>query len=510
MVTRRDFLRAALAAGASASAAWAQSALTPATSPRPLPRPRGVRVAAIPTGRELIEAAGLGGRVSYVVADAASGEVLEAVDPLLPMPPASTAKAITTAYALDRLGADHRFRTRLVADGPISGGRLDGNLWLVGGGDPVLDTDALAAMVGDLLADAGITEVTGRLMLDHGALPYIREIDPGQPPEAGYNPAMSGLNLNFNRVHFQWLREDGGYSVSMDARSGSLRPMVRLAAMQVVDRRYPVYTFAEEGGVERWTVAREALGEGGGRWLPVRRPHLYAADVFLTLAADAGLALAAPGRGGAGGAPAAVPADGALLVDRESPPLSEILRGMMRWSTNLTAEVAGLTATRAQGGSPEGLVASARQMDNWARNALGPQQPRFVDHSGLGDASRIHAADMTRAMVNAGPSGALRALMRDVPLRTEAGEIIEGHPVAVSAKTGTLNFVSALAGYARHRRTDRDLAFAIFCADLPRRAALTAEQRVRPPGARSYNGRAKRLQQALIERWGQVYGEVSN
>ena len=64
---------------------------------------------------------------------------------------------------------------------------------------------------------------------------------------------------------------------------------------------------------------------------------------------------------------------------------------------------------------------------------------------------------------------------------------------------------STLAGFAR-APSGRDLAFAIFCGDLERRGTFDTSQETRPPGARGYNGRAKQLQQALIERWAAVHG----
>ena len=73
------------------------------------------------------------------------------------------------------------------------------------------------------------------------------------------------------------------------------------------------------------------------------------------------------------------------------------------------------------------------------------------------------------------------------------------------AKTGTLNFVSGLAGYmTAHDGTV--MAFSIYAADEDRRAKLTRAQRESPEGARWYNGRAKNMQQELIERWGALYG----
>ena len=80
-----------------------------------------------------------------------------------------------------------------------------------------------------------------------------------------------------------------------------------------------------------------------------------------------------------------------------------------------------------------------------------------------------------------------------------------GGPAEVVAKTGTLYFVSSLAGYLNDG-TGRARAFAIFTADADRRAGYDPSSGRRPAGARGWNGRAKRLQRRLLERWGRVHG----
>ena len=472
-------------------------AAAPAVSLRPVTRPAGLLADIIPSASDLVHQAAIGGRVGFVVADAATGTVLEGMNPLFPLPPASVAKAVTCSYALERLGPDYRFETRIVADGTISDGRLEGDLWLVGSGDPAFDTDTLAGMA-DAMRAQGLREVTGRLMVADGALPSIFEVDPSQPPHVGYNPAISGLNLNFNRVYFEWARQAGEYTIALDARSETLRPAVQIARMRIADRSDPVYTYEHIEGRDHWSVARAALGDRGSRWLPVRRPSAYAAEVFQTLARAAGISFS-----GFALAPAA-PAGAMVLVVHHSEPLAVILRDMMRWSTNLTAEVVGLKATMAGGQRPDDLAQSAGAMSAWMRAKLGARQAGFVDHSGLGDQSRLRPHDMVRALVAAGPEGDLRGFMRAQPMLDGRGRPIADHPVQVAAKTGTLNFVSSLAGYAR-LPSGRDLAFAIFCADTARRDGLSEAERERPEGARPYNQRAKRLQQQLIERWAALY-----
>lgn len=472
-------------------------AAAPAVSLRPVTRPAALLAEIIPSASDLVQQAAIGGRVGFVVADATTGTVLEGMNPLFPLPPASVAKAVTCSYALERLGPDYRFETRIVADGTISDGRLEGDLWLVGSGDPTFDTDTLAGMA-DALRAQGLRDVTGRLMVADGALPAILEVDPSQPAHVGYNPAISGLNLNFNRVYFEWARHAGEYTIALDARSETLRPAVQIARMRIADRSDPVYTYEHIEGRDHWSVARAALGDRGSRWLPVRRPSAYAAEVFQTLARAAGISFS-----GFALAPDA-PVGATVLVVHQSEPLSVILRDMMRWSTNLTAEVVGLKATIMGGQRPDDLAQSAGAMSAWMRAKLGARQAGFVDHSGLGDQSRLRPHDMVSALVAAGPTGALRQMMRAQPMLDGRGRPIADHPVQVAAKTGTLNFVSSLAGYAR-LPSGRDLAFAVFCADTARRDGLSEAERERPEGARPYNQRAKRLQQQLIERWAALY-----
>jgi len=491
--------RRALLGGAMAAVAGVALAEAPQRALRPRLRGEGAGQAATAAARaplaDLIAAAQLGGSVGVLLADARSGAVIEEHEAGAAMPPASVTKAITALYALGALGSDHRFETRLLATGPVAEGVLQGDLILAGGGDPVLGTDQMADLA-VLLRNAGVRSVAGGFRVWGGAIPAIAQIDPGQLGHLGYNPAVGGLNLNFNRVHFEWARQGGNYRVTMDARTDRYRPDVSIARMRVADRDLPVYTYSGAEGVDDWTVARSALGDGGARWLPVRRPALYAGDVFRTMAAAQGIALPAAQE------IASLPGGTITVARLQSDRMSVLLRDMLNFSTNLTAEVLGLTATAARGGNASGLAASARAMTGWARQALGVEA-RFVDHSGLGDASRISAAQMVRALVAAGPDGALRALLKDIPLTDADGKPLRNPPAQVVAKTGTLNFVSALAGYLR-TAGGRDLVFAIFTVDPDRRARAIAAQDEVPEGARGWNQRARRLQQQLLQRWGAV------
>lgn len=491
--SRRNFLAATAAFVAYAPRAFAAP---PTASLRPVLRGGEFYKRAVRDVDAIIADEKLSGQVAFAVAHAESGLWLETKQASVGTPPASVTKAITALYALDALGPEHRFETKVYATGGVVNGEVQGDLILAGGGDPTLDTDGLAALAA-ALKEAGVRAVKGKFLVYEASLPVLRAIDPAQPDHVGYNPGVSGLALNFNRVHFEWKRAGGKYAVTMDARTTRYRPDVAMARMAVRDRSAPVYTFENRGDVDSWTVAREALGNGGSRWLPVRKPGLYAGDVFATMAGSHGIRL---------GVPKIVEAmpEGVVMASHSSEPLLRILRDMLRFSNNLTAEMVGMAATQKRGFAFEDLVGSAAAMNRWAMGALDMEAAGLVDHSGLGDDSTVTAMDMTKALIKVRNS-ALRPILKPFTMRDDKGRPMKDHPIEVYAKTGTLNFVSTLAGYL----TAQDgtvMAFAIFAADQERRAAIKREDREAPSGGRTWNRRAKRVQQALIERWGVMYG----
>lgn len=167
-MTRKLSRRALLGGLASAGlghTAFAQSALAPLTSLRPSARGGDLLKAYQAPLSELVAQSGLAGKVSAQVADVETGLVLESHNPLRALPPASVAKALTACYALDVLGPGYHFETRVLGTAPIVNGRLEGDLILAGGGDPTLDTDAVAAIVQRLKDEIGLTEVTGRFLV---------------------------------------------------------------------------------------------------------------------------------------------------------------------------------------------------------------------------------------------------------------------------------------------------------------------------------------------------------
>jgi len=116
----------------------------------------------------------LNGSVFAVLALTQDGDTLASWNPGQRMAPASTLKLISTGAALHQLGAEFRYETRIGYRGTVKDGVLDGDLYIIGGGDPTIASkDSMAtprfflfSQWKDMLNKAGIKQVNGFLIGD--------------------------------------------------------------------------------------------------------------------------------------------------------------------------------------------------------------------------------------------------------------------------------------------------------------------------------------------------------
>jgi D-alanyl-D-alanine carboxypeptidase/D-alanyl-D-alanine-endopeptidase (penicillin-binding protein 4) len=435
-----------------------------------------------------------GAAVGHLVVDLESGQELAAFGADLPLIPASTTKLATAVVALDVLGPEHRFRTELLSGGLVGNGVLEGDLILRGDGDPTLDVaDLLELAV--RLATSGIRRVDGRFLIDDTALPRLSEIEPTQPLEAGYNPGVGALSLAFNRVELTWR---GGGRVA----AATLPPLDEAHFERAPAARLP------ESGVELKSAGEDAVvwrvadrGRFQQAALPVKDPGLHAGRVFRRLALAHGILLDPPERG-------AAPGVAGLLAVHESPPLRQLVRDMLLYSNNLMAELIGLATAQRLGNRSSDLASAgallvrhlARLIPevDWRGAVLG-------NHSGLDGSARLTPRQLAAVVRYGWHSVALPALL---PGSGWSGTLINrferpGEALRVWAKTGSVNYGSALAGYL-FLVSDRPAVFVTMISDAGARAAYDAlprPDRAAEATARVWNARARALQDALVEVW---------
>lgn len=130
-----------------------------------------------------------GAIVSYAVNDVATGILVADCQSNVAITPASITKVITTASALEMLGADYQFKTYLEYDGVLRDSILIGNLYVRGGGDPTLGSEFLGnsqfmTKWVEAVRSAGISQIKGGIVADASA--YDNE---------GFNPRWTWLDV---------------------------------------------------------------------------------------------------------------------------------------------------------------------------------------------------------------------------------------------------------------------------------------------------------------------------
>jgi serine-type D-Ala-D-Ala carboxypeptidase/endopeptidase (penicillin-binding protein 4) len=114
--------------------------------------------------------------ISFYAIDVQTGEVIGELNQDMGLKPASTMKLITSATALEVIGATHRFETTLQYDGYIDTitNTLHGNIYIKGGGDPTLGSKYFQSTKyhkflddwSKAIKDLGIDTVTGHIIAD--------------------------------------------------------------------------------------------------------------------------------------------------------------------------------------------------------------------------------------------------------------------------------------------------------------------------------------------------------
>ena len=386
------------------------------------------------------------GRYSVAVLERGTGRMLCFDGQATSLIPASVAKVLTAASALDHLGPGHRLVTRVTTTGKVVGGRLDADLVVHGGADPTLTMDDLQALARKV-RDAGVARVTGDLRLDDGALD--REFTYAGWLEDDlrhvYGAGVGGLSIGEGTLLLKATGTRAGAKATLTFpwTSGPW-PVVNNVKTAAGGKAAIGGAFAsgklKAGG-------KVPAGKGTQIRVPVPDPVLFFGTAFSRALRDAGVVV-----DGRIGPAAARHADGTELARIEHD-LAGALRDMNVSSRNVHASTLFKLAGARVGGVGTwgtGEQAVTRMAEGRGIAAGGT---KIVDGSGLSPTNRVTAGLLVQVL-HAFDEDPLRGPMLfdslptsgvDGTLRRRLGSL-KGR---VHAKTGTLNDhrVRSLAGY---------------------------------------------------------------
>ncbi len=408
---------------------------------------------------------------------------LVSLNPERPFVLASTTKLLTTAAALDRLGPDYKFRTRVYRDAEIGeDGVLPGHLVVTGGGDPGLsgrwyEDDPLAVFRpwAASLANRGIRFVRDGLLLDVSFFDDVKSHPdwPSEQEQRWYQAPVSALSYNDNVV---LVRASGGLRPGSPALLGFDPlgpPLLNLISKVVTAARRTWVGVHREAG-SHTVVAAGAVGKNR-TWVgdvTVPDPPLYFAAAFSQVLRETGIRIDAPPTVRT----APVPPPGLVLLHTHETPLVSALAVCNKRSQSFFAEQILKT-----------LGAENRGRGTWDNGRA--EVAAFLGSLGL-DASRYQLADGSgRAHSNRASAAAYVDFLTTLATRWERFETwkptlaVAGEPDGtlrhrllgaatagkVWAKTGNVAGVVTLCGYVQ-AQSGQTYAFSILlnggCGDV--------------------------------------------
>ncbi|ASU82958.1 D-alanyl-D-alanine carboxypeptidase/D-alanyl-D-alanine-endopeptidase [Nocardiopsis gilva YIM 90087] len=411
---------------------------------------------------EILDDPSLEGATSGVVVRSLDeGDTLYTRNATTRLLPASNMKLLTSAAAMDVLGPDYTFRTTVSADEDPSDGVVDGDLYIVGTGDPSLSVDAFSDLAEEV-ADSGVTEVTGDLLADDTWFDDTRlhpDWEEGDEPYY-YAAQISALTVAANEdldTGVVNVTATPGYRVGAPVNV-ALEPMTDNLSLTnesstgTPDSARTLDVRRKSGG--NAFTATGGLPLGGAPYSTLRTVHEptdHAAHVFADALAEEGVKVHGEvGRG-------TTPADADELAVRHSDELSDLLIPFMKLSNNGHAEIlikAMGRETLGKGTWQAGLVQVKPALDRMGAEVKGVRQ---ADGSGLSRGNLLRA-DVVLSLLDAVRDEPwYGAWLTSLPVAGEQDRMVGGTlrnrmvgtPAEgnVRAKTGTLTGVSALSGY---------------------------------------------------------------
>lgn len=381
--------------------------------------------------------------------------------------PASNTKLITSATALVKLTPQYQFTTTVYTAARLKDGRLDGDVYLKGGGDPTLLYEHLLQLAQEL-HNLGIRTIAGNVVGDDTFFDDEREFSGWQEFSTAYSGRISALSLQQNAVNVtvkSASRSGGTPQILLNPPTSYLH--VKSTGVKRSGKNSKEMSWSDndsETVVVRAKTSKKARA-GISVYVSIKNPSLFTTTTFKDALEQIGVRVEGNALSGK------VPAKSVPIAVHYSEPLSSIVCASNKSSSNFVAEqilkTVGAEIVGAPGSTEKGLSVVQGFL---AELGIAPQSYILENGSGLSRNNRLSPAQIVRvlsymyenfgvraefmaSLAIAGVDGTLERRMKD----TQAERNLR-------AKTGAINQVSCLSGYAASKNNEV-FAFSIMMND---------------------------------------------
>ncbi len=404
------------------------------------------------------------------------GRVIVARDARKLFNPASIQKTLTAIVALDKLGADYRWKTSINAPTTIENGVLNGDLTLYGRGAPDFGSNQLNNLINQLKSQ-GLTRVTGNIV---GNESYFKGEDIGD-------------GWTWNELQWHYGAEAGALTFNENQAGVYMKDGVPVSStdyLQIQNDLQPKETGKTEAfGIRRGLADNQIYiwgnGDKASGRVAVHNTALWAAKTLKDLLGKNGITVDGEAKSVDWTTANRLNIENSVeLAFVESVPLSEIVKKMNKRSVNVYAELLlrmlgknfGETApdeSRQINEVRGDDLAGAAVIKKFLReNNVASEEIQIRDGSGLSRLDFVSPEAFVRALIFAAQSNFSDVFKDSLPIAATDGTLggrlgkVKGK---ILAKTGSITFVSSLAGYAQ-TSDDEIYAFAIVSNNVTRKS----------------------------------------
>ena len=412
------------------------------------------------------------GEWGLLVVDAETGATLygnNANDYFLP---ASNMKLLTTVLAMDTLGPEYRFRTTVETNGPLApDGKLEGDLILVGRGDPNLSNrkfpyetkeefegppEKALAELADAIAARGVKEIAGDVVGDDSYFPRERYPDGWEIDDMvwEYGAAISAIVVDDNTVRLTLTpAEKAGGTVMAVVEPPTREFAVKNEVTTIGAKEKPDLRLTRDPGGDTVIVSGVMPAGGAPRKLvlAIQEPALHAANLLAQLLKDREIKIGGTVR--AAHEPDPGEAARTVLAEHLSIPLKDSVKLVNKISQNLHTEVLLRAAARQHGrwATPEDLQKFPEAF--YAKAGIPEGDVIQTDGSGLSRHDLVTPRAFVALLAYAQKQTWFPAFLASLPVAGADGtlnERMKEPPLAgkIRAKTGSVTHVRTLSGYA--------------------------------------------------------------
>ncbi len=372
------------------------------------------------------------------------------------MLPASITKLLTASAVLEHFPPGSKFKTELKSSALQEKSTLKGNLFLVGGGDPSFVSENLWFLVNQFTR-TGIKTIEGSIVVDDSLFDSVRYDDSRESVrvDRAYDAPVGAMSFNWNSVNvFVRPGDDSNAIVILDPESDYYTIVNRVkttggsSAQIEVDRKWDSKTqkeiFTVSGKIGKKLKEHVVFAN-------IQKPDLWSGANLKSFLLQRGIVVTGGVQSGT------VSSTAKVLAESESKPIEHILSDMNKFSNNYVAEM--LTKNMGLKKKTPGSISSGIQVIREHLKGLGINEEHLslVNPSGLTRENRMTAKSLWAVLsYHQNHFSTFPEYLSSLPIGGVDGTLKrrfkdDGLTRKVRAKTGLLNGVTSLSGFAEDK-----------------------------------------------------------